>query len=591
MTRRFVALLLTVLTLLGGTSLFAPEAEAFDRSDRVYLVGDSTLAAVRWYNTLATLAPYDYVLDAESCRRVSGLSCRGREGYAPNNALEALQAHAADLGDTVVAMIGYDDSGTIFGGEVDQFMALAQTLGVKRVVWLTFKTDVSYVGPTFAANDGTYKSNNRILLEKATTYGDRLVIADWNAEGATHPNWFESDGVHLTLAGSIGAGTFIKATLDKVAPGRCSANAKSQGTSPVTPTTSLATAPAGVTVVAPKRLVDTRDGAAVAAETALTVKLDGVVPADATAVIVNLTATDPCASGYLTAYGCKQALPATSNVNVAAAGSRATMAVVPINGEDLCVYSKNRADVVVDLFGYASPSAAERLVPITPARLVDTRSGTGADAAKGKLTPQVPLKLKTSAVNGMPTGATGAVVTLTALAGSAPGWLATFPCDAPSTTSVVNFSPSEIVANSAFVKLAADGSVCVLSNVAVDVVMDVTGWIAPTGSQHEAQAPVRLVDTREAKGGARLDDGAVLKVTIPGNPKGALLSVTAVDSTQSGFITVYACDQPRPLASTLNVNGKDTRANLAVAAANGGQVCIYTLHDADVVVDLMGAIV
>ena len=78
-----------------------------------------------------------------------------------------MQAHAAGLGDTVVAMIGYDDSGTVFGSEVDQFMALAQTLGVKRVVWLTFKTDVRYVGPTYASNDSTYKSNNRILAEKA----------------------------------------------------------------------------------------------------------------------------------------------------------------------------------------------------------------------------------------------------------------------------------------------------------------------------------------------------------------------------------------------------------------------------------------
>ena len=83
----------------------------------------------------------------------------------------------------------------------------------------------------------------------------------------------------------------------------------------------------------------------------------------------------------------------------------------------------------------------------------------------------------------------------------------------------------------------------------------------------------------------------MLRVTVPGNPKGALLSVTAVDSAQSGFLTVYACNQTRPLASTLNVNGKDTRANLAVAAADGGPVCIYTLHDADVVVDLMGVIV
>lgn len=592
MIRRSLALLLAPLALLFGTALFTSPAEAaFDRSNRVYLVGDSTLAALRWYGTHSTLKPYDYILDAESCRRVIGVSCRGREGYTPANALQAMQAHASELGDTVVAMIGYDDSGVVFASAVDQFMALAQQLGVKKVIWLTFKTDVSYVGPTYASNDTTYKSNNKILTEKAAQYPGKLFLADWNTEAAAHPTWLERDGVHLTLAGSIGAGNFIKATLDKIAPGRCSDTGKTQGTAPLTPSATLDATPAGLTVVAPKRLVDTRDGDPVAAETSLAVPLDGVVPADATAVAVNITATDPCASGFLTAYGCKQALPTTSNVNVASTGSRATMAVVPLSDEDLCIYSKNRTDVVVDLFGYAAPSSTDRLVPAAPVRLADTRAGTGADTAKGKLAPSVPLKLKSGAITGRPGDASGAAVTLTAIAGNSPGYLAAFPCDAPGTTSVVNFASGEIVANSAFVKLGADGSVCVLSNVAIDVVVDVNGWVAPTGKQHKAVAPTRLVDTREGTDDKRLSDGEVKRVTIPGNPAGALLSVTAVDSAQSGFLTVYACDQPRPLASTLNVNGKDTRANLAVAVANGGPVCIYTLRSVDLVVDLMGTVV
>ena len=182
-----------------------------------------------------------------------------------------------------------------------------------------------------------------------------------------------------------------QATLDKVAPGRCSANAKSQGTAPVTPSTTLSATPAGVTVVAPKRLVDTRETATwSAAESSLTVTLDGVVPADATAVLVNLTATDPCAAGFLTAYGCKQALPATSNVNVAATGSRATMAVVPVNGEDLCVYTQEprrhrgrpvRVRVAVGDraagAGHAGPPGGHPL-------------GQRRRHGQGKLTPQVP---------------------------------------------------------------------------------------------------------------------------------------------------------------------------------------------------------
>jgi hypothetical protein len=92
MTRRSVALLVTLLSVLASLTSFVAPAQAFDRSNRIYLVGDSTMAAMRWYSTEATLAPYDYIVDAESCRRVTGQSCRGREGYIPSNALQALQA-------------------------------------------------------------------------------------------------------------------------------------------------------------------------------------------------------------------------------------------------------------------------------------------------------------------------------------------------------------------------------------------------------------------------------------------------------------------------------------------------------------------
>lgn len=591
MFRRSVALLLAPLAVLAGVvTLVASPAAAFDRSNRIYLVGDSTLAAMRWYKTEATLKPYDAIVDAESCRRVIGVSCRGREGYTPVNALQAMQAHAADLGDTVVAMIGYDDSGVVFGSAVDQFMALSQQLGVKRVIWLTFMTDVSYVGPTYASNDTTYLSNNRILAEKAQQYGDRLVLADWDTEGHKHPTWFERDGVHLTLAGATGLGNWLRGVLDSVAPGRCSDNAKVRGEGPATTPAALDTTAAGVSLVAPKRLVDTREGDVVDDDKALRVPLAGLVPDDATSVLVNLTSTNPCTAGFFTAYGCDQARPDTSNVNVAAVGSRATMAVVPTGGGDLCVYTKNRADVVVDLFGYTSPSATGRLAPSAPLRLADTRTGTGTDKVRGALVGGKPTAVQTSTVTSRPAGATGVALTVTGIAGRSAGWLAAFPCDAPALTSVVNFEVGEIVANTAFVKLAADGTVCVQSNVALDVVLDVNGWVAPTGDQHRAMAPTRLVDTRESKGGTRLTDGATLRVDVPGKPKAAVLSVTAVDSSTTGFVTVYPCAQARPLASNLNVNGRDTRANVVVTPTSDGAVCIYAQRAADVVVDQFGTV-
>jgi hypothetical protein len=90
---------------------------------RVLLIGDSTLAAVRWYgNARVALQGFDFTLDAESCRRLVGTSCRGREGYAPSNAVNAILSKPGTY-DTVVLMTGYDDWGSYFASAVGQAVA------------------------------------------------------------------------------------------------------------------------------------------------------------------------------------------------------------------------------------------------------------------------------------------------------------------------------------------------------------------------------------------------------------------------------------------------------------------------------------
>jgi hypothetical protein len=81
---------------------------------------------------------------------------------------------------------------------------------------------------------------------------------------------------------------------------------------------------------------------------------------------------------------------------------------------------------------------------------------------------------------GIPEGATAAVVNLTAVSPAADGFLTAFPCGSePPGTSSVNYLAGEIVANLALVPLAPDGSICVYSYAATDVVVDVTAFVAP----------------------------------------------------------------------------------------------------------------
>jgi peptidoglycan hydrolase-like protein with peptidoglycan-binding domain len=183
---------------------------------RIGLIGDSTLAATRWYGIQGDLRRYNFVLDAESCRRTIYTSCRGREGYAPENTLTVMRRLEGQWGKVLVLMTGYDDPGWQFAEAVDAVMAEAIRQRIPRVMWLTFRTaDVSYEGPTFRSDKYTFRDNNKILLQKALRYGGRLQVADWAGYSARHRDWVWTDGVHLTPAGTTALTKFIA---DKVGP-------------------------------------------------------------------------------------------------------------------------------------------------------------------------------------------------------------------------------------------------------------------------------------------------------------------------------------------------------------------------------------
>jgi hypothetical protein len=94
--------------------------------------------------------------------------------------------------------------------------------------------------------------------------------------------------------------------------------------------------------------------------------------------------------------------------------------------------------------------------------------------------------------------------------------------------------------------------------------------------------------------GIRPDD-SVLELPIGGRLgvpqaiRAAVLNITVTESLGTGFVTVYPCGTPRPLASTLNYGRGNTVANLAVATTSpDGKVCIYTQRAVHLIVDLSG---
>ena len=84
----------------------------------VLFVSDSSLAGIRWNGDLEWLQGANIVAELESCRRLIGASCRGREGYAPENATQAVLTASGSF-DTLVVGTGYDDFAPLFAQGFD----------------------------------------------------------------------------------------------------------------------------------------------------------------------------------------------------------------------------------------------------------------------------------------------------------------------------------------------------------------------------------------------------------------------------------------------------------------------------------------
>ena len=254
-----------------------------------------------------------------------------------------------------------------------------------------------------------------------------------------------------------------------------------------------------------------------------------------------------------------------------------------VNAEP-CV-GRNEPPVGADL-----PTAAgAKFNPITPVRLIDTRDGTGTNPVR--LLGGCTLVVQT----GLAGVATAASVNLTAINPTVAGYLSVYPCGVTRpTASVVQTLPNRVIAGSTVVRLAADGTFCVFSNVDLDLVVDMFGSYSTTsGVRFEPTNPLRLYDSRTTK--APPAAGTVIRVPVvragraPSGATAAALTLHAIGATGNGYLTVYPCNADRPLVSSLNTAAGTSITNHVQVALNGaGEVCVYLHTSMHVVLDLSG---
>ena len=197
----------------------------------------------------------------------------------------------------------------------------------------------------------------------------------------------------------------------------------------------------------------------------------GAVPVGAKAVVANVTLVNAAAAGFATVFPCGT-VPDASSVNYLALTNEAVanevIAKLSPTGS-ICVYTSAAANVLVDVAGYVP--ATSDFVSLTPVRLADTRPTPVV--AGGTL--EVPIAGR----GGVPADAKAVVANVTLVNAAAAGFATVFPCGTVPDASTANYrgATNEAVANEVIAKLSPTGSICVYTNAAANVLVDVVGHL------------------------------------------------------------------------------------------------------------------
>ena len=322
------------------------------------------------------------------------------------------------------------------------------------------------------------------------------------------------------------------------------------------------------------------------------------LPSDAELALTNLTMTEiedwwKRGDGYITAEPCDTLYDqeqSNSNGNFVESIDVANLAVIPLGSDGtFCIYYSNLIETVVDTQGYFSTTGTLAFTPLDPNRVLDTRQTVRPQ--KGSMT-----RVET----GLPAGTQSALVNLTMTGLSAfnfiRGYITADKCSAlvvgPQTKSNGNFNSGIDVSNLSVVSLDSDGSFCIYSEQAVDLVVDIQGSFSASGTTKlSSMSTQRVLDTRVsdqplANSITRVYTGAA------SGARAALVNLAMTGATRFGYITADKCSSlhsgPQS-RSNGNFRPQADVSNLSVVPLDSdGSFCIYSEQAVDLIVDVQG---
>ncbi len=370
------------------------------------------------------------------------------------------------------------------------------------------------------------------------------------------------------------------------------------------------------TPLTPARILDTRNGTggisgAVGPGATVDVQITGQggVPASGVAAVaMNVTVTQPTATGWLTLYPTGTTRPVAANLNFTPNKTVPNLVVVKVgSGGKVSLYnSSGSTHVIFDVAGWYGevPTGNDgRFQSLVPARILDTRNGTGGGVRLG---PGASLDMQVSGQGGVPaTGAGAAVLNVAVTGTTATSFLTVYPTGEPRPNAAnLNYTAGDTVSNRVMAKLGTGGKLTIYNNAgSADVIVDVNGWytdpsVAGTSGTYNALVPARILDTRDGTGGVSgaRPAGSIVDVQVTGQGgvpasgvSAVILNATVTQPAAGGYLTIFPAGTAQPVASDLNYASGETRPNLVVVKVGAnGRVSLFTSASTHVIWDVAG---
>ena len=308
--------------------------------------------------------------------------------------------------------------------------------------------------------------------------------------------------------------------------------------------------------------------------------------------------------GYVTVWPTGQALPGVSTLNRPDGSVRSTAAIIPAGtGGAISVFADNApTDVVVDINGYFVPagtSGALAFYPVTPCRMVDTRTANGdlgGPYLAAGVTRIFPLLEASSC--GVSAQVQAYSLNLTAVPrGSVMHWLTAWASgQAQPGVATLNDPTATVLANAAIVPAGAGGDIAVYSLQDTDLVIDVNGYFAPPGAGGLSLynlTPCRVLDTRQPTGSQPFNGTLNVDVAgsgcgVPASAQAYVFNATVVPPGLMHYLTLWPQGIAQPGVSSLNDPAGIVRANMAIVPTSNGSISAFVTNPTYLILDVFG---